>query len=75
MLVKVKSPWRGFKTGTLLAIDIKKLVAKSDDLDPTVLFTPSERVSLDGFSRTKTCLIVRSLDNVKSKVAFWKYDG
>ena len=42
-------------------------------LPATVLFEPTARGSLAGWSRTKNYLLVSSLDTVKSRVAFWRY--
>jgi hypothetical protein len=39
-----------------------------------VLFTSSQRVSLESHTTTKNYLILELLDNVKSKFSFWKYD-
>jgi prolyl oligopeptidase PreP (S9A serine peptidase family) len=39
----------------------------------TALFEPSERVSLSTFSATKNFLIVSTLDNVKTRLVWWKY--
>ena len=39
-----------------------------------VLFEPTARSSLADFTRTKHYLILDILDNVKSRLVYWKYD-
>jgi len=79
LLVKLRSPWKGHKEGSLLSIPaVKVFEATSPDAikddDIFLLFSPEERVALRGFSKLKTKLILELLDNVKSKMQFWTYD-
>jgi len=39
----------------------------------TALFQPSERVSLSYYTATKNFLVVCTLDNVKTRLVWWKY--
>ena len=39
-----------------------------------VLFEPTARSSLENFTRTKHYLILNILDNVKSRLVYWKYE-
>jgi prolyl oligopeptidase PreP (S9A serine peptidase family) len=43
--------------------------------DFTVLFTPSARISLSSYSKTKSMLVLNTLENVKSRLHFWSYEG
>jgi prolyl oligopeptidase PreP (S9A serine peptidase family) len=40
----------------------------------TVLFEPSPTVSLDSFAATRDYLILETLDTVKSRYTFWRYN-
>lgn len=42
--------------------------------DFTVLFTPSARISLSSYSKTKSMLVLNTLENVKSRLHFWSYE-
>ena len=43
--------------------------------DFAVLFTPSARISLSSYSKTKSMLVLNTLENVKSRLHFWGYEG
>jgi prolyl oligopeptidase len=70
LLVQTRGAWKvGDKTyasGALLAANFDDFMAGKRDL--TVLFTPSETTSLDGYSWTRHRLIVNILDNVASRL-------
>jgi len=70
LMVQTRSAWKvGDKTyasGALLAAKFDDFMAGKRDL--TVLFTPSETTSLDGYSWTRHRLIVNILDNVASRL-------
>lgn len=75
MLLSLRSEWLGFPTGTLLSIGINDFIEK-DTPDPAafqVLFMPSERISLQSYSKTKSYLILQQLDTVKTRLRFWRY--
>ena len=59
--------------GSLLAANVADVVAHGANAKFTVLFTPSARVSLSGYTKTKNFLIVSTLENVKSRLRFWSY--
>jgi prolyl oligopeptidase PreP (S9A serine peptidase family) len=40
----------------------------------TVLFEPTATVSLDSFAATRDYLILETLDTVKSRYTFWRYN-
>jgi prolyl oligopeptidase len=52
--------------GALLAIDLEKFLAGDRQFD--VLFTPTDRKSLAGFTTTKNHLLLNELDNVRNRI-------
>ena len=38
-----------------------------------MLFTPSARISLSSYTKTKNILVLNTLENVKSRLHFWTY--
>jgi prolyl oligopeptidase len=70
LLISLRSPWEvGGQThpaDALLAIDMDDFLRGEREFD--TLFTPSERVALDGVSTTRDGVVVSVLDNVRSRV-------
>ncbi len=64
---------RTYKAGSLLTIKLAKLLA--GDRDFTVLFEPTARRSLAGYSLFKSGLLLSVLDNVSTKVYLLADDG
>jgi len=79
LLITLRSAWKvngvEYKQGSLLSVDLEQFLNKKDDAQFTVLFTPSDRVSLEGSTNTLNYLILSVLENVKSKLVFWKYNN
>lgn len=76
-LIELKSPWRGFAEGSLLSIPLTTLLAgklSDDNQALTVLFEPRDGVSLDASVRTRNLLLLSTLDHVKSRIVFWRYE-
>jgi prolyl oligopeptidase len=84
MYITPRTDWKiGGKTlagGSLLAVEFEEFMNGTSG--PTVLFEPSERKSLAGFTPTKTRVIVNALDNVVNKLEmltdqkhFWTRNG
>ncbi len=77
LLLELRDEWQvGGKThpgGSLLACRLDAFLAGERTFD--VLFTPTERTSLSGWSGTRNHLLVTTLDNVVSRVAVWTHDG
>lgn len=76
-LIELRDDWTvdglSFTSGSLLSIPVQTMMSgvfKSSDIQ--VLFTPSALTSLEDYSKTYNYLILTILDNVKSKVQFWK---
>jgi prolyl oligopeptidase len=70
LLLRLRDDWtvggKTYPAGALLAADFEGFLRGERSLD--VLFEPTERKSLDGFSPTLNHLLVNELDNVKNRV-------
>ncbi len=70
MLLSLRSDWtvggRTYLQGSQLAVDLDRFLQGSRDF--TVLFEPSERVSLAGVTRTRDSLLLGTLDNVRTRL-------
>jgi prolyl oligopeptidase len=70
LLFSLRSDWsaggRTFRAGSLLASTVDDLLRGAKRFD--VLFEPGERVSLASVDRTKDSVLVRTLDNVRSRI-------
>ena len=77
LLLTLRKDWsvggRTFKAGSLLAKELPAFLKGDRDLD--VLFEPTERTSLDGFSSTQQFLIINILDNVRNRLVRVHKDG
>jgi len=62
-----------YQAGSVLAVDVASFLADKDKADFTPLFEPTGRCSLDGMTITAGYVILELLDNVRSKVVFWKH--
>jgi len=71
LLVSLRSDWtvggKTYRAGSLVASSVDDLLRGVRRLD--VLFEPTERVSLDGVDRTRDRVLIRTLDNVRSRIA------
>ena len=70
LLIKLRDPWtvggKTYAAGALLAADFDRFIAGEREL--SVLFEPTARKSLAGFSPTRNRIIVNELDNVRNRV-------
>ena len=70
LLIELRSDWAVdgmvFAAGSLLAADCDRFLAGDRTLH--VLFTPTPRTSLVGFSGTRNRILLTTLDNVRSRV-------
>jgi prolyl oligopeptidase len=70
LLVELRSDWEAggtkYKAGSLLAADLEKFLVGDRTLN--VLFEPTPRTSLVGFSSTKNHVIITTLDNVRNRL-------
>jgi prolyl oligopeptidase len=69
LILRLRSDWKlggkTFAAGSLLAEELKEYLRGRRDF--SVLFEPSERISLSAFTETKHFLILTELDNVRSR--------
>jgi len=62
-----------YKSGSLLYVDAETFLLKGKEAcDYKVLFEPTDRTANDGYAFTKNYLILSTMDNVKSKLDFYK---
>ncbi len=77
LLIKLRDAWtvggKTYAAGSLLAADFDGFMAGERKL--SVLFEPTERKSLAGFSATRTRIIVNELDNVRNRVVMLARSG
>jgi len=80
MLITLRKDWTledgkstTYRAGSVLAVDVASLLAEKDKADFSVLFEPTARCSIDGMTITAGYVIFELLDNVRSKVVFWKH--
>ncbi len=77
LTVRLKSDWlvggKSYPQGALLAINFDKFMKGERNFD--VLFTPTARKSLAGFTATKNYLIINELDNVKNQLVELKREN
>ena len=70
MLVRLRTDWtvggKTYPAGALLAIDLEAFLKGDRTFD--VLFEPTERKSLAGFSPTRHFILLNELDNVRSRI-------
>ncbi len=70
LLIQPRLDWtvggRTYPAGALLAAKLDDFLAGARDLD--VLFEPTERKSLAGFSSTRHVILLNELDNVKNRL-------
>jgi prolyl oligopeptidase len=82
ILLKLRSDWKIgsgaseklIPSGSLLSVSLEELIASGVNSQFAVIFTPSARISLSGYTKTKTRLILETLENVKSRLHFWNYN-
>lgn len=78
MLISLRRDWVlpssiSYPAGSLLSVGIMDFVKNGTNAKMTLLFAPESRVSMDSYTCLKDYLVIHLLDNVKSKLCFWKY--
>ncbi len=77
LLVQLRTDWRvggtTYPAGALVAARFDDFLAGKRELK--VLFQPTERTSLAGFSATKSAVLLNVLDNVRSRIYTLRPDG
>lgn len=78
LILSLRSDWNvagtTYKQGSVIVTDIDAFLANADAdaCEYTVLFEPTERTAYEYFTATKNYLILSTMDNVKSKLSFYK---
>jgi len=76
MLIELRTEWRGFPGGSLLSASMSDVLAAGANAAALhALFVPSERVSLSSYTATQNYLLLHTLDNVCSRLKYWRYEG
>lgn len=70
LLLELRTEWLGFKSGSLLAVDVDDLLRRGGKAHFDVLFEPTPATSLVGRAATKNMLILNVIDTVRSKLVF-----
>ena len=77
LLMQPRKDWavngKTYPAGALLATRFDDFMAGKRDID--VLFQPTERTSLSGYSEARHAIIVNTLDNVRSRAYLAKYEN
>ncbi len=77
MLVSLRTDWTvGGKTypqDALLSISVENFMAGGRDFD--ILFTPEERIALNGVNNTQNFLLVTTMDNVAGRLYKYSFNG
>ncbi|MEP6501817.1 MAG: prolyl oligopeptidase family serine peptidase [Betaproteobacteria bacterium] len=75
LIVKLEQDWQagGVKVaqGSVVAIDLAQATAKPGSLQPTIVFAPTARQSVETVAATKNALIVTTLDNVRGRATLY----
>ncbi len=81
MIITLRSDWEPipggkiYKSGSLLDVVADTFLTKGKEAcEYNVLFEPTERTAYDGYSCTKNYFILSTLDNVKSKLSFYRIE-
>jgi len=79
LFISLRSDWtpkkggKTYKTGSMIYCDwIKFIEGGKEAVDYEILFEPTERTAFEYMTATKDYVIVSSMDNVKSKMQFYK---
>jgi len=77
LFIRLKSTWavggQTYPQGALIAMNFEKFMKGERDFE--ILFAPTDRKSLAGWTLTKNILILNELDNVKNQLVELKRDG
>ncbi|CAE8640991.1 unnamed protein product, partial [Polarella glacialis] len=79
LLIWLRKPWefngQTLPAGSLLSTGIEDFCSRGVDAKMEILFLPTSRTSLKDFDATRNYLVLHILDNVKSKLHFWRWAG
>ena len=78
LLITLRSAWtvggEVFPGGAVLAVHTESLLAHQSPRF-SVLFRPAPRVSLDGLVTTLNFVVISTLENVKNRLLFWRFEN
>ena len=81
LIITLRSDWKlsdakTYQQGSVIYTDIDTFVQSADpsDCTYTVLFAPTDRTAYEYFTVTKNYFILSTMENVKSKLTFYKID-
>lgn len=81
MIISLRSDWepvpggKVYKSGSLLDVEADVFLTNGKEAcEYTALFEPTERTASEGYSCTKNYLILSTMDNVKTKLTFYKIE-
>lgn len=80
VLILPRTDWKGYASGTLLALPAYKVLmaTRDEDISPqdlSALFVPSETRTLKGYTKVKTHIVLEVMDNIKGVIETWRYEG
>ncbi len=64
-----------FKSGAVIAFDLKKALADPAHIEPAIVFMPNDHQSVEGITQTKHRLVLSVLSNVTGEIHSVNYDG
>jgi prolyl oligopeptidase len=75
LLISLAQPWRvknrTIASGDLVSVDLAAAIADPEHLEPSIVYAPGPRESLDNVGRTRDRLIVTSYENVRGRVTVY----
>jgi prolyl oligopeptidase len=76
VIIRSQEAWaaagKTFPAGTLLSVDLAQLKANPAHLNPTLIYKPGPRESLQGAAASKDRLLVSILDNVRGRTLVYR---
>jgi prolyl oligopeptidase len=80
LLITLRSDWtvsgQTFQQGSVIYCNANKFLQQGkESCDYTVLFEPTERTALEYYTATKNYVILVTMDNVQSKLDFYKIEN
>ena len=78
LIITLRSDWNVagtvYKQGSAIITDLAKFINSGDPdaCEYTILFEPTERTAYEYYTATKNYLILSTMENVKSKLSFYK---
>ncbi|HSR00722.1 MAG TPA: S9 family peptidase, partial [Sphingomicrobium sp.] len=77
VIIQLQEDWqpvrrgRNYKAGSILSVDLAALRANPGKLNPTLIFAPGAKQSVESIATGRNVLLVSGLDNVRGRV--WRF--